>query len=154
MSLRDNDNNKQLLWCLKVLKDKFSSIVHDGKEIRLNNMLNTLESDEIEGLADLIVEFKNLKQTDFYENLCQTVDLDRKIIASKTSVNEIKENSHIISLAKTILSNPPIYSSSISGLIYFKMFYVMYTFLEAIYYTNSGNKLEHKDLMNILYGSS
>ena len=134
------------------MKEKYVSIWKLGKERRLKSLINTLETEKVEGLNELIDEMKNLKQTDFYTNLCQTVDLGGKIITPNTPVKEIKENSHIITLAKTILSNPPVYSSSISGLIYFKMFYVMYTLLEAIYYTNSENKLEHKDLMNIYMG--
>lgn len=134
------------------VKEKHVSIEELGKKRRLKSLINALETEKVEGLDDLIDEMKNLKKMGFYKKMCDTYDLGDKIISKYIPIDEIKSNSSIINLAKANLSNPKFYMPPFTDLIYFRMFYVIYTFLEPIYYMNSRNELEREDLINIYMG--
>jgi len=127
-------------------------MAHEAKRKRFDKDLESLKSDKVEGLEDLIFEIKNLKKSNIYKNLYKAFNLRGNILAPGTTAEEIRSKSSLIKIARANLRNPQFYFHPLTDLINFKMFYVMYTFLETIYFMNLGRKLEDEDL-KYLYSS-
>lgn len=134
------------------LKDRIFLIVSNGKDTRLQNLLEGFNSYDVEGLEELFDEFRGLKEAGFYGRLCKTADLGRKILVPGLYRKGVRDKSRLITLASDVLSNPPVYSPPRTDLIIFKIFFVIYTFLECVYYMNSGTKLDLNDLNNVYGG--
>jgi len=127
---------------------KYSKIYEE----KFHNYLEELKHEDVEGINEVISEFKNLKKQGFYKELFNAVNLGRKRLApgARTSKEE-KKKKRLLNLGRKNLSHPLINLPPLTDLISFKMFYVMYTFLEAIYYMNIGRPLDHEDVLNVYF---
>lgn len=120
-----------------------------AKKKRSDEDIRKLEIYNVNGLEELIIQIKNLKENNTYKNLYDSFNLRGKIIAPKTNVKTLRAQSPLIKTAKNQLSNSSFSIPYNNDLIDYKMFCVMYTFLESIYYLNLGRKIGNSDFKNL-----
>jgi len=110
------------------------------------------EFKRIEGLEEVVNGILELGNSKIYEKFYQAFKLEGEIWESGADfTEEEKKNIRLINLANENMSSPALHLPVITDLIAFINFYVMYRFLEDIYYINAGRKMMREDLMKITF---
>ncbi|MBI5680992.1 MAG: hypothetical protein HZC47_08870 [Methanobacterium sp.] len=106
----------------------------------------------VEGLEETVEEIMGLGDSEIYWKYFQAFKLEKVYVEGVDFKEDEKKNIRLINLAQENLSNPALNIPSITDLIEFMGFYVIYRIIEDIYYVYIGRKLTHDDLINVFYG--
>lgn len=102
------------------------------------------EFNGVEGLKDVIEGILSLKNSEIYERLFKASKKDPKEMTSYIDTEDDLLKLRQVKLASEVLKKPPLYISSLTGVIVATHFQATFAFISGIHYAYAQKKLDHE----------
>lgn len=129
----------------------------DEKELQrshqdIDKLFNSLKNLEVEGMDEILIELKNLKETELYKRLINAFKTENSKQKDRLITSEELSTVPILKLAdENLIFGDLLTNVFTASLIFAKLFLSIYSFIEYIYCMTQERPTNWADILNIFF---